>query len=73
VAGHGVTVVLTHDDRCDSPHPETCRVASTPARFEFNAVSVPGSSASLVFMVSPAGGTIDADGSNNRATVAFGS
>jgi RNA polymerase sigma factor (sigma-70 family) len=73
VAGHGVTVVVTHDDRCDSPHPETCRVASTPATFEFNAVSVPGSSASLVFTVSPDAGTADADGSNNRATVAFGS
>jgi RNA polymerase sigma factor (sigma-70 family) len=73
VAGRGVTVVLTHDDRCNSPHPQTCRVASATATFEFNAVSAPGSGASLVFTVSPDGGTTDADGSNNRATVRLGS
>jgi RNA polymerase sigma factor (sigma-70 family) len=73
VAGHGVTVVLTHDDRCDSPHPETCRVTSTPATLEFSAVAAPASGASVVFTVSPDGGTADADGSNNRATVRLGS
>ena len=73
VAGRGVTVVLTHDDRCNSPHPQNCRVASTPATFEFNAVSVPESGATLVFTVSADGGTTDADGSNNRATVRLGS
>jgi hypothetical protein len=73
VAGRGVTVVLTHDDRCNSPHPQNCRVASAPATFEFNAVSVPESGATLVFTVSADGGTTDADGSNNRATVRLGS
>jgi RNA polymerase sigma factor (sigma-70 family) len=73
VAGHGVTVVLTHDDRCDSPHPETCRVTSTPATLEFSAVTAPASGASVVFTVTPDDGTADADRSNNRATVALGS
>lgn len=73
VTGRGVTVVLTHDDRCNSPHPQNCRVASAPATFEFNAVSVPESGATLVFTVSADGGTTDADGSNNRATVRLGS
>ena len=73
VAGHGVTVVLTHDDRCDSPHPKTCRVTSTPATLEFSAVAAPASGASVAFTVSPDSGTTDADGSNNRATVRLGS
>jgi RNA polymerase sigma factor (sigma-70 family) len=73
VAGRGVTVVLTHDERCDSPHPETCRVTSTPATLEFSAVAAPSSGASVVFTVSPDGGTGDADRSNNRTTVALGS
>jgi len=73
VAGHGVTVVLTHDGRCDSPHPTTCRVTSTPATLEFTAVAAPGSSSSLVFTVTPEDGATDTDRSNNRATVALGS
>lgn len=73
VAGHGVTVVLTHDDRCNSPHPETCRVTSASATLEFSAVAAPASGASVVFTVSPDDGTADADGSNNRATVRLGS
>jgi RNA polymerase sigma factor (sigma-70 family) len=73
VAGRGATVVVTHDDRCDSPHPETCRVSSTPATFAFSAVAAPASGASVVFTVFPDDGTADADGSNNRATVALGS
>jgi RNA polymerase sigma factor (sigma-70 family) len=72
VAGRGVTVVLTHDGRCDSPHPQTCRVTSTPTTFEFTAVAAPGSDASVVFTVSPDDGTADADRSNNRATVPLG-
>jgi RNA polymerase sigma factor (sigma-70 family) len=72
VAEGGITVVLTHDGRCDSPHPDTCRVTSTPATLEFTAVAVPGSNPSLVFTVSPDGGTADADRSNNRATVPLG-
>ena len=69
VAGRGVIVVLTHDGRCDSPHPETCRVTRTPATLEFTAVAAPGSNASVVFTVSPDGGTVDANRSNNRAAV----
>jgi RNA polymerase sigma factor (sigma-70 family) len=73
VAEHGVTVVLTGDDRCDSPHPHTCRVAATPATIEFRAVAPPRSDASLLFTVTPGHGTGDADRSNNRASVPLGS
>jgi RNA polymerase sigma factor (sigma-70 family) len=73
VDGRGVTVVLTGDGRCDSPHPRSCRVTSAPATLEFTAAAVPGSNASVVFTVSPDGGTDDADRSNNRAAVPLGS
>ena len=73
VAGRGVTVVLTQDDRCASPHPQTCRVTSTPATLEFTALAAPGSNAAVVFTVSPDGGTADADRSNNQAAVPLGS
>jgi RNA polymerase sigma factor (sigma-70 family) len=73
VAGRGVVVVLTRDDRCDSPHPQSCRVTATPATLEFAAVSAPRSGAALVFTVTPAGGADDSDRSNNRATVPLGS
>ena len=72
VAGRGVAVVLTGDGRCDSPHPRSCRVTSAPSTLEFTAAAVPGSHASVVFTVSPDGGTADADRSNNRAAVALG-
>ena len=71
VAGRGVTVVLTGDGRCDSPHPTSCRVASTPATLEFTAVAAPRSDASVVFTVSPDQGAADADRSNNRAAVSL--
>ena len=73
VDGRGVAVVLTGDGRCDSPHPKSCRVASAPATLEFTAAAAPGSHASVVFTVSPEGGTADADRSNNRAAVPLGS
>jgi RNA polymerase sigma factor (sigma-70 family) len=73
LAARGVTVVLTRDGRCDSPHPRTCRVATSPATLEFTAVTAPGTDASLVFRVSPDGGPTDPDRSNNRAAVQFGS
>jgi hypothetical protein len=73
VAGRGVTVVLTDDRRCDSPHPQACRVTSGPSTYAFTAVAAPGSDASVAFTVSPDDGTADADGSNNRATVRLGS
>ena len=72
VAARGVTVVLTHDGRCDSPHAETCRVTSTPATLEFTAVAPPGSSSSVVFTVSHDGDTADSDRSNNRVAVPLG-
>jgi RNA polymerase sigma factor (sigma-70 family) len=72
VAGHGVTVVLTGDGRCDSPHPRTCRVTTAPATYEFTAAAAPGTHAAVVFTVSPDGGTADADRSNNRASVPLG-
>ncbi|MGH3336292.1 MAG: hypothetical protein ACRDOZ_10770, partial [Nocardioides sp.] len=72
VAARGVTVVLTHDSRCDSPHPRACQVTSAPATLGFTAVAVPGSNASVVFTVSPDGGTADVDGSNNRVAVPLG-
>jgi hypothetical protein len=72
VAGRGVTVVLTGDGRCDSPHPTSCRVTSTPATLAFTAVAAPRSDASIVFTVSPDQGTADADRSNNRAAVSLG-
>ena len=72
VAGRGVTVVLTGDGRCDSPHPQTCQVTSAPATLEFTAAAAPGSNASVVFTVSPDGDTADANRSNNRAAVPLG-
>jgi hypothetical protein len=73
VAAHGATVVLTRDGRCDSPHPRTCRVTSSPATLTFTAVTAPDPGASLVFTVSSDGASTDPDRSNNRATVRFGS
>ena len=71
VAGRGVTVVVTGDGRCGSPHPQTCRVSSTPATLDFTAVAAPRTDASVVFTVSPDQGTTDADRSNNRAAVSL--
>jgi RNA polymerase sigma factor (sigma-70 family) len=73
VATHGLTVVLTGEDACDSPHPRSCRVASSPTTLEFRAVTTPGSAAFLVFTVTPDDGGGDADPSNNRVTVPLGS
>ena len=72
VASSGVTVVLTHDSRCDTPHAQTCQVAGAPATFEFTAVAPPRTGASLVFTVTPEVDTPDVDRSNNRATVPLG-
>ena len=73
LASSGVTVVLTHDSRCDTPPAQSCQVAGSPTTFEFTAVAPPGTGASLAFTVTPDGNTPDADRSNNRATVPLGS
>ena len=73
VAAQGLTVVLTGEEACDSPHPRSCRVASTPTTLEFRAVTTPGSAAALVLTVTPDEGAGDADPSNNRVTVPLGS
>jgi hypothetical protein len=73
VAARGVNVVLTRDDRCDSPHPRTCQVTTAPTTLRFTAVTAPHSDASLTFTVSSDGESADPDRSNNRATVRFGS
>jgi len=73
VTARGVTVVLTRDGRCDSPHPRTCRVTTSPATLAFTAVAAPGTDASLVFTVASDGPSTDPDRSNNRAAVRFGS
>ena len=73
VAAQGLTVVLTGEEACDSPHPRSCRVTSSPTTLEFRAVTTPGSAAALVFTVAPDDGAGDADPSNNRVTVPLGS
>ena len=72
VAGRGVTVVLTDDGRCDSPHARSCTLTSSPATVQFTAVAPPGTDAALVFTGSPGGGATDVDRSNNRAVVPLG-
>jgi hypothetical protein len=73
VAARGLTVVLTSEGACDSPHPRSCRVASSPTTLEFSAVTTPGSAGALVFTVASDDGADDADPSNNRVTVHLGS